>query len=563
MPIGNNAGHQLNIGLIEVGMIHQAEALQALGQDVQTVSIHPLLVAPKTWRYTDATRSTPIQTQGGAIKPSGGRALRQLTLEGTFGVETRGLGPYIGTGDVRYQRFYREVVRMGDARTREEVDENVNLLTGTPFLPLLLASYNPDSTLFFVNVFDFWHDRAFEAVVLRFDTVRQAREGGAQGLTAYTLLFQEVGPIVQGSVGDQVIGPLMNALTTWNDVNQVLLSYTADAIIGSTLGVAAIAANQAEASLGALQANLDSLLSLMGGASSPPASTSASTGSSGDPSSSTADVPALASAAADALQDLAQGLQLSFGGQLDAPVGTVDLLTAPGLAAFDAYEQLRSLDALRDAALWQPVAGKLFGMDREAFEAFAAQQDGATAPEIGGSHQHQVTELDTPSAIAGAYGVSWSRILAVNRLTPAEALEAGRILQIPRVRPRGSQGIAGLPVLGSHVGQEAWGTDFALELGAGEDGDLETVAGADCLSQGVQLLTEELGVALLSQLDSVPEEVRAAWIGQKVAALLGQDRRISGARVTQATEQPGQAGYHLEVEVRPITGTALHLGVST
>ena len=223
MP-GNNAGGNLNLFLFEVGMITR-DPSGILPDLVQTVSIQPMVVVPTSIAYTDESRSTITETHQDSIITKAGRKPRRVQMAGNFGVESRGLGLFIGTGQLRFEKFWHEVVRLPDATNQHQVDDAKNVFR-SPFLNLSLKPYNPERTSFYINFFDFWNDVQFEAQIPSFNFRREHRNGGASGLVPYNLNLTEAGPIVTGSLASTIINGLFQALTAWDDINELLKSYT-------------------------------------------------------------------------------------------------------------------------------------------------------------------------------------------------------------------------------------------------------------------------------------------------------------------------------------------------
>ncbi len=544
--IGGNANGNLNILIFEVGMVTTLEALGSQASTTSTVSVHPLLVAPQRIRYTDSSRSSVTQTARGSVKTQGGRALRTVSLEGTFGVDSRGLGPYIGTGEVRFKRFYNEVVRMSGAMSQEDVDAAVDPLTGTPGIPLFVGLYSEDDTLFYVNFYDFFNGEAFEAEVQSFVWTREHRNGGASGMVTYSMTLQEVGALVEGGLGNTIISALMAALGLWSGITGAIASYTPTAIVGAFVGVAAIAVSQATATIRAVEAQVEGIRALLGGQGVP--GLLASNGEEG-----LASFLRNCEAMALACDELSDSLSRPLGGQTQAGRGRADLSGAEGSTALARYEQQTAMRGLADYARQQLVMGIYFGLSRQQFQEWVAAGGGDTAlpPDVRGSIRHVVSDADTPATIEALYGVPFSRILTLLRLTPDEALFPGRVLQIPTRRARGPQGIRGLPTFGSHVGRAAWGSDLPLELSA-SGGRLRVVSAEDVLAQGVTFLVEVFGDNLLRDLQTVPDVARASYLTRRVAGIMKSDQRVSA--VSGVEVQEGARGLSLTVTLQAING---------
>jgi len=556
MPIGENLGGNLNILIFEVGMVTTREVLGVETTLVNTVSIHPLLVAPRSIRYNDPTRSSVQQTGTSSQVTVAGRGLREVVLEGCFGVEERGMLGYLGTGEMRFQRFYREVVRMGEAMSQAQVDENIDILNGTPGIRALVAPYSKDGSIFYVNFYDFWNDRSFQCVISSFSSWREAGKGGATGLVWYQMVLKEAGGLVQGGLGESIISALMQGLTTWAALNDVLTAYTVTNLIDSFGSALAIPAQQLADTLEGIGAQIDSVTGLMGGQYG----SNLTSLSQNDGAASLLETVARVTQQA---QDLSDRVSTLVGGGMVEETGAADWTTDDGGSLeFRAHDERLKLEALAEAAEYQQMAGVFFGMSREDYIDFVTSGGalGQLAPDLSGSIDHVVSATDTPDAIEDRYNVNWSAILDVNGLLPDEALLEGVVLHIPRPRPRGPTGIDGLPTFGSHVGESALGVDVGLELLAGEDGDLGLVSGEDCMVQGATYLVEWAGDSLLHDMNQIPEAVRDDYLLQHLRELFLGDRRVLAVSDMEVEIDATGAGYNASVTLQTVNGDAIRLG---
>jgi hypothetical protein len=171
-----------------------------------------------------------------------------------------------------------------------------------------------------------------------------------------------------------------------------------------------------------------------------------------------------------------------------------------------------------------------------------------------------VGDTDTPAIIEATYGVSWARVVAVNGQSPLVLLVPGTVLRIPSVRARGSQSIDGLPVLGSHVGQDAWGVDIAMELQADGSGDLLTVAGQDCLMQGLEVLVGQVANDLLDGIDVVSDPAKGLYLAKRLASAYMQDPRVKSATVDAVASTELAGAWDLTGKVNAINGLEIRTG---
>lgn len=603
MP-ATNLGGQLNLIMFELGMITR-DPFGVIPDIVQTVAVHPLVVVPSSIRYTDNTRSTAQETHDGSIVTKAGRALRMGTLVGTFGVESRGLGPYIGTGDLRLKRFYHEIVRLSDAISKDQVNAEKDPFR-SPLLSLALIPYDPDRTTFFINYYDFWHNIEFEGLATSFNFGKTFRGGGATGLTNYTLSLKEVGPIVTGGLGTTLINGLFQALTAWDSLNEIVKSYTLDAIAQSHVDAAGIVTNQFYDSLNALNAQFDGATSLLNGGvqvTTVPSrtaglfdsggSTWANSPSGGGGTSITPPSPGIqpisdnetnassglsqflanannlatnALALHDGIRDSNARVTGTGTGTVDSPGGAVawDMLEGEGtVKPLDLADVLDGLQTLAAAATSQQSTGALYGMDRDEFAAFLSSTGASgRSPTIASTITFTVGPTDTAASIEQQFGTNFDAILELNQLLPDEALLVGTQLLIPRAQFVGTTStIRGLPTFGSHAGREAWGADLYLDMRVNSSGGLQLISGSEAIEQGVDWIIRQYGEEILKLANDSPPVIQDVLIQKRVAAILATDRRIANVdRVVTAHNAAG--GLDIAAELTAINGGTIQTGAS-
>jgi hypothetical protein len=602
--IGTN---QLNILLFEVGFkkrIRDPFTGTVAAEKTFFVGVHPLLVAPTRIQLDDASRTPVLQTTGGSLATVSGRALRTVSLDGSFGVEERGLLTYLGTGEIRFKRFYSEVVRMSDCLFNEDLDNLVNALGlptalsaivgflsgSSPGIQLLVSQFDEADSTFYVNFYDFWNNLAFQCQIRQFTAWREHRNGGASGLVHYRMVLQEVGPLVTGTLATTIISGILAGMTLWSGVNGAIETYTIGNILQSFVNTAGSFMTLWDNTKDAFEAQAQSVRDLMGGFSTAysaaaykgnevsgtstattTSSTSSATLSAGAAATATLEAQqAVASffATAESLAAEASSVALDLSQQtssFDSETGIIDWadqLGEGGSRDLSRYDEERLLLDFEEAARWQSCAGVVFGMSRSAYRAYveAGGCSSQSAPEIAGSRPHVVSDSDTPASIESLYGVTWDKILAANRMTPDEALFAGTVLAIPTLRQRGEPGIAGLPTFGSHIGRAAWGVDLDAELDVGSDGDLSMLSDEDLLSQGCEYLVDCFGPSILKACQEVPSQVRANFVAKQFRRIFVTDERIES--VEEVAADVRDAAIDVQVRLRAINGsTSIILGV--
>ncbi len=540
MAIGNNSGGQLNVLVFEVGMINR---IPATGDEiVHTIAVHPMFVAPSDITYVDRTRSVVSETAGGALRTVSGRALLQCSLSGVWGVETRGFGPLIGSGELRFQRFWREIVRLGDALFREDIDEAIRSLLSSPLVAAQLRSFSEDTSTLFVNFYDFWNKISFQCQVSSKQWSRRAKGGGAVGLIHYRLQLQEVGPIVSGGVGDQIVSGLFRGLTLWADINLVLQSYNVSTLEDALVSIPGPVLSELANSLDAVNAQLRGVTSLMGANPSP------------EPGPGMTAFMATSIRLANAAIDTATIIGARATGNIAAEDGEISWATqqAEGvMEELELYDQQEELMDVEAAALWQLVAGTLFGMDRALYQEYvtASGSSGSPIPEISGTVDYTVTILDTEASITTMFGVDFDRILSVNAMTPDEALVPGTVLRIPVIRAPGPTPINGLPTFGSHLGLAALGVDMDVSFAADPVGSPALVIEGDCVAQGIEMLLAEFAADLIEQRNAMVPVVRTEYTETRLRGLLLSDKRVLEVEEIELVE----TGAVLDIDVALIT----------
>lgn len=572
MALGVNAGKQLNVFIFETLLINPKGGRKGEGS-ARSIAIHPMFVVPSSIQTVDNTRNTVQRTMGGSLRVLGGRDLLRYSFAGNFGVENRGFGPIGGDGETRRRRFEKEVVRLSSATRQEDVQDALNYF-GTDLANELIdlrpisqaLSYaNMKRSYFAVNLYDFWNRRFMQVEISSFGQTRSHRNAGASGLVSYTLSVQEVGPLISASGSPEKLLDLLEVTATANDMLSLLDDATLTAAIDTAALLVAVPLNfsaltpVANGAAAALR-----LLGPGGGLTRQRLSTAAAQLAEDVRVNIAALFPSVVNAVIE-IRDALDTLRSEAPTTLQPVRGWVPFETLaltdnePWLANFETAAQL---EAVQDGLMFQEVAGCFYGMGRQDYKAFVESggELGKPAPDITATIEHSVAETDTGKALALRYGVEWADILKINAMTPDEALYPGTTLLIPVQRARGGMGVDGLEVFGSHSGTSVYGSDLAVEMSADSDGDLVTVAGVDCLEQGMLMLGERFASMVTDGATSVPTVVRDEFVAQRLRVLLQRDKRV--AAVTRITRTNGSGtGLGLHADVVAIGGATATLEV--
>lgn len=569
MPIGDNGGGNLNLIMFELGMLTR-DPFGLFPDLVRTIAIHPMVVVPTQIRYQDTSRGSVQETHDAAVLTVAGRAGREVTLTGTFGVESRGLALYIGTGELRFQRFYHEVVRLADAVSKAQVDAEKNPFR-SPLLSLMLIPYNPETSSFFLNYYDLWHDISFSIQIPSFSWTRSHTAGGAQALTHYQLTGKEAGPLVTGGLGTTLLKGLFDVLTTWDQINELIKSYTIEAITASLGAAVGVITGQATDTFNAVLAQVNSkavgVTGLLSGFQTDPIQGEVDDKDSNDVQlDGYADYIGTANDLATEARSMADRVASIAPAALANPPGQVawsTTLNEGQVDALEAADQRELLHGVADAAEFQKVAGVFYGMSRAEYaEWLASNTRDGRGPNLKGSTQHTVTAWDSPTSIEALYGVTFNTVLRLNRLLPDEALLTGTVLQIPRERTVGAQSqIDGLPVFGSHAGRSAWGRDLTADLRVDAFGAFVTIADEDVLVQGMEWLIAQFSDELMEFLAQVPDipGAQEQLLRQRLTSIFLSDPRFSDIAELAITVD-GNGLIAVESSVTAINGETISTG---
>lgn len=564
MPIGVNAGNQLNVFVFEVVMVAPSVSSD-LPPVVTPIAVHPLLVAPTTIQYTRSTRSTANRNMDGALHVKAGRNLDTIAFQGTFGSEFRGIGLYGGDGELRRRFFEKQVVALGDAINRTDIEEALGLF-GTDVgaslaqqLPIsTTASGDPTNSGYFaINLYDFYNRRFFQCQIVTYATTRAFRGGGASGVVPYSMTVREIGPIVAASdVAFKLLG-LLEASSAIADRIALISDLT---VADATEAMALLAAIPVSIlSLEPIANGFSSALRLLG----PSGKVERQRTARNSEAAANIKLGSLfsdAETASGQLRDAINSIRSTAPSAYTSAKGHLRFETASA-PAFEpsqlGWETCRSLNEIVDSMRFASVMGCFFSMSRSEYQASISGggvSDGAAT--VRHTVEHTARVGDTGASISAEYGVNWSDILRLNRMTPDEALFPGAKLLVPLTRAIGNVGVAGLEVFDSHTGVSVYGKDIDISFRV-ENGDLAIVSGVDCLEQGLNMLVEKYGGELYKHSDSVPASVAADLVAERLMRVLRREPRV--ATVESVTSESNPATLHtvLTANVRAIGGQSV------
>lgn len=551
MPVANNAGGNLNLFVFEVGILTRDPITGATIS--QTLALHPLLVAPSQYSCNVTSRSVVEKTATAFWAMRGGLGPLLWNFSGTWGKVSRGLGIYVGDGETRHTRFLNEVVRLPEAVSKEDAAACYDLLTGTPSVGIAVAAFNPDVQVFYVNMYDLWDGWAGSVKIDSYHFERAQSRGAAAGLRWYNLQVSEAGPLIAGNPVNAVVQAVFKTAVLLDGFADVIDSYTPAAIADALGAIPASLLSLVEDNLNSLQESFTSFTTLVNGSS----------GWSGASLSNLAGLFGTAQRLNTLLGDV-HGYAVSLLGStwFRADQGEPDWTSAVddgGNQGLLGQEAIRALEELRDTLAQLHVMGAFYGQDPADFRAWVehAGLGGRTGPTLGRTSARLAWRRgDSLHRIAERYGVAPELILAASGLT-VEDLRPGVEILIPAARASGSLGVSQLPVLDSHQGSRALGSDLDLAFEV-EGGDLVVVSGADCLVQGLGEDLADLYDTVITDLDILPTDAIERWLQRKVGAALIADPRVATVREI-AVSLEGDTGIVVNATVTAITGTEVEV----
>lgn len=508
--------------------------------EIRTLAIHNLVVWPEETSWADMSRARVEQTNEVALVTKGFRQLRQVRYTGTFGVEARGFGATIGSGEARRQAFYTEVVRLPDVVSRRQLEQELRDGVRSPAMQRALRgeSFDPGRDRLYVNLYDFWHRLRFECVVESMQQTRTNASGATSGGMRYTLTVKEVGPPVVSDKAGELIRLFSDKIGAWDDYNETIRSFTPEAVVSSATSPALVLLTQAADSALALEVEIDNAARI----ASPIGS-------------STSRLTATYYQRARDLMSAARAARDAVSGDVEAepPVGVIDDFNRPSRAR--RFEAIGDLVDLEVAALTQTVIGSLFGASDDEWRALMEGRQSALSSS---RDVYVVSDGETGATIERRSGIGWGAILALNGLTDREALVPGTALELPRtdgaveLRP-----LPALPVLGSHAGTAAWGVDVRPDLAVDADGPV-LVAGSEVLLQGLNSVYAELAEVILDGTSDVPIGQRGDYVATRFAAAVLADPRFT--QILSAAGEVEGAGVTIDLTAAAINGGEVRAG---
>lgn len=539
-----------NILIFEAGFIRRDPDR---GTEVaRSVAFHPMLVVPSSIDYQSPSRDTVTQTLGALTATKGGRGPWSVTLSGMWGVDARGVPPFGGTGSERAERFFEEVVAFGSAVTREAANGFLRLGSipspGMQQVNALFDPFDPQRDTPYLNFYDLWHNKRFACIIRNYSF--RPGPASATGNKSYSISLLEAGPVVGSALTDGIIEPLLDGLATWQRINETIRGFDPTIAGESALGFPVLLTEMLVETVAAVRDSLPDATDLVATRFVSTINAAAVPGFLGQ-----------SAQLADTAQQMVEAKEATLARSIIPPLGQIDwsgMATASTSPALDAHALMDDLFDLSAAGRFQAVAGVFFGLSRAEYEALitGGDTDAGIGGVVTGASIYRVRDLETATTIEQRTGVDFDALLALNRLTPEEALEPGRELLLPTRRRDLPAVIDGLPVFDAHTGQTAWGRDFYADMRA-EDGAFSVLSGTDVLVQGMQWLFDTAEPELLGhvgQLAGVGGEDIAA---EHLRTLLLSDRRVERVDAIAVV----QVGAALQVQTRV---TAIHGGeVST
>lgn len=486
----------------------------------------------------DDVRKTP----DGAFYAKGGRGIATCSIQGDFGIGPQQTGILMSPGIEAQRRFEVEVVELGSAATKKQVDAAVKKasigFTGEFVAPNAassdyglvignrlskrLASFDELNDVIAVNCYDFYNQHYHQIGRIQYSPRIAARGGGVSGLRPYTLSFSAIGdPIVSSSKAAWSLRKLSNVLPTWQSVNAFITGTSAANLLATASDSLNLVLGTSETTIAAVSGWLRDLTGVVNGSfaqTSPAISSLLGT------------VDAIASD----FDSVRAAIEADSPSEPSYDVGETDWSEEQEDEYLTSYDSAVTATQVVDGYRFQLVAGKLYGMSRLEYRRFveAGGVLGGRPPNVRLSVGHVVNVNDTPWSIANRYGVEWSDIVRLNQSTTDSLLTVSETIQIPISRPWGALGLDGLPVYGSHVGTSALGTDIAWPPVADSGETLQMSEEVECLAQAVRFTAYgEIQPMVVTASTDMPQVAVPRMIQQSAIQIFQTDPRISSVSV--------------------------------
>lgn len=528
--------------IFETVLIHGGRASQdGSGLSVSPVSFF-LLPDPNQISWSDTPMDDVRKTPDGAFYAKGGRGIPTCSIQGDFGIGPQQTGIMTSPGVEAQRRFEVEIVELGSAATKKQVDaaikkasigftgefvapntstSNYGVTIGNT-LSKRLASFDELNDVIAVNCYDFYNQHYHQIGRIQYAPRIAARGGGVSGLRPYNLSFAAVGdPIVSSSKAAWSLRKLSNVLPTWQSVNAFITGTSAGNLLNTAADTLNLVLTTSETTIAAVTGWLRDLTGVVNGsfAKTSPAISS---------------LLGTVEVIANDFDSVRAATETDSVPEPSYDVGETDWSEEQEDAYLTSYDSAVTATQVADGYRFQLVAGKLYGMSRLEYRRFveAGGVLGGRAPNVRLSVGHVVNVNDTPRSISNRYGVEWADIVRLNQSPTDSLLTVSETIQIPISRPWGAIGLEGLPVYGSHVGTSALGSDIAWPPTANAEGTLRVYEDVDCLAQGVRLTAYgEIQPMVVAASTDMPQVAVPRVIQQSAVQIFQTDPRVSSVSV--------------------------------
>lgn len=538
---------------------------------LQTVSLHPLWVGPRSISYTDASRSAIHQTAKSVNVERGGRQLYRVQLSGTFGQAPKFVLPYFLNGIQRLKLFWDEVVRMPDLVGQKQVEDHKNKFFSPSILyPAYHQRFIEKNEVFGINFYDFSFGKSFSCNIDQFNLVHSWDQNN---LPSYMMRLTETGPVLETPIlGDLTIDDLLQADAFTDDLLNMIVSNSPQVIVD---GLADLAVG--------ITTTVNQIQSVVSSYVSPntkymqAAWTGVPIGFAALAANSVVTAPIIvpltvfeksAEATLEGLSDLAL-----FRGKMNELI-TLQETAIAQLAPEAAKEFPKRLKTTEisvdytfseddDVELQIYRIGNLLQNAEDMMNAHRLHQlsleehnlrltslaTGGLPPQIPVTERHRVKEYETIFSIADQYGIDWETILDYNGVTTEDVTD-GITLTIPILRELTPVPFPDIPVFDSHQGAKVLGIDFPNEMTDDGAGNFAALTYGETFIQGVNNIITMVKTGFFDDQAGLPRDLYKELLRKKLQGFLDQDKRIRG--ILKLDIKDITMGFKIETEIRSI-----------
>ena len=568
--------------------------------EVKIFFVHPFLVNPRDIRYSDTSRTSISQSPFVGISNKAGRSLRRVSISGTFGLAPKFVGPGFVDGLDRLKQFWDEIVRLGDAVTKEQVVAAKSPFSFNQQLSAISSSgvsqgvdnlvkgvsplddFRPETDVFVVNFYDFMEGISFSCNI---DSFTVDKSFSKNRLPRYSIQLTEIGNIVVPNLGgvsglihpmslqhyDNLASNIVNQVQRFSLNNFADLIYEIDTSIGkllhyftgdgfensfkTSLALQGTSFSRPETQIDFAEIDSGREVPLPSAARIIRSAMNATNSAVVSSEKFNDIIPYIGTWRSDLqakihqLLDIIENLVLK-----DQPI---ELSTEIEISeGFKPKKFTRGISSTNRLKLLSEQFLNIYRAHRLSSAQFEARManivQGNLDPELyAPTIEHKISEHEDIFEISNFYDVKFENILLINQLS-IDDLTPGLSILVP-VRRQDGDTLNSIPTFGDVCGENVYGTDLEDSLTADSDGDLNVLEPIPTLVQGVTNMVFLFSSAILDDklLELVPSEVLSGFLRFKLNDFILEDRRIFD--ITDIKIEETDLGMNYELTLQTVT----------